>query len=179
MRNDQEVVPYSLLSMDDKFPQRKRLRLKEFDYSNNFYYFVTICIDNREEFFSEINKGKSILTKAGRIVEEIWRNLPKHYPCELDRFIIMPDHIHGILILDNQYVNTQKKSLSTIIQRFKTFTSRKINELLDGSAKFHWQKSFYDRIIRNERELYQIRKYIELNPLNWELEKDLPENLNL
>ncbi|HAB51990.1 MAG: hypothetical protein A2315_08520 [Ignavibacteria bacterium RIFOXYB2_FULL_35_12] len=159
--------------------QRKRLRLKEFDYSNSFYYFVTLCMENRKEFFSEIINEKSILTEKGRIVEEIWKNLPKYYPCELDEFIIMPDHIHGIVILDNKPGNVQKKSLSTIIQRFKTFTTKKINESLAGSEKFHWQKSFYDRIIRDERELFLIRNYMQLNPLNWELEKDLPENLNL
>ena len=136
-------------------------------------------MENRKEFFSEIINEKSILTEKGRIVEEIWKNLPKYYPCELDEFIIMPDHIHGIVILDNKPGNVQKKSLSTIIQRFKTFTTKKINESLAGSEKFHWQKSFYDRIIRDERELFLIRNYMQLNPLNWELEKDLPENLNL
>jgi REP element-mobilizing transposase RayT len=164
--------------MDEKFSQRKNLRLKEFDYSLNFYYFVTICMDERREFFSKITNEKSILTEYGKIVNEIWNNLPKYHPCEIDEFIIMPDHFHGIIILDNKS-GASRKSLSTIIQRFKTFTTKKINELLDEEYKFHWQKSFYDRIIRNEVELYKIRKYIQLNPLNWELEKDLPENLDL
>jgi len=164
--------------MDNKFPQRKRSRLKEFDYSINFYYFVTICLEERKQFFSEVRNEKSILTEYGKIVNEIWNNLPKYYPCEIDEFIIMPDHFHGIILLDNRS-GSNKKSLSTIVLRFKTFTTKKINELLDAKNKFHSQKSFYDRIIRNERELYQIRKYIQLNPLNWELEKDLPENLDL
>jgi len=164
--------------MSDIYPQRKKLRLKEFDYSLNFYYFVTICMDDRTEFFSEIRNEQSFLTRYGKIVNEIWNSLPKYHPCEIDEFIIMPDHIHGIIILDNKN-NSSRKNLSTIIQRFKTFTTKKINELLDEKNKFHWQKSFYDRIIRNERELYLIRNYIQLNPLNWQLEKNLPENLDL
>ncbi len=164
--------------MSEIYPQRKSLRLKEFDYSFNFYYFVTICMEVRRPFLSEIIGDKTILSKYGKIVNEIWNNLPKYHPCEIDEFIIMPDHIHGIIILDNKN-NSSRKNLSTIIQRFKTFTTKKINELLDEKNKFHWQKSFYDRIIRNERELYLIRNYIQLNPLNWQLEKNLPENLDL
>lgn len=69
--------------------------------------------------------------------------------------------------------------LSEIIRGFKTFSSKRINELLDNRKPFHWQKSFYDRIIRNEKELYQIRKYIMQNPIKWEIEKGIPENLDI
>jgi len=165
--------------MSEKYPQHKRLRLKEFDYSNNNYYFVTICMKVKKPFLSRIVNEKTILTKYGEIVSEIWNNLPKYYPCELDDFIVMPEHLHGILILDNKSKSDKKLTLSGIIQRFKTFSTKKVNESLDEKEKFYWQKSFYERIIRNERELYQIRKYIQLNPLKWEFENDLPDNLEL
>ena len=164
--------------MDNQLPNRKRTRLKEYDYSFNNFYFVTICMKNRREFFSNIINGKSVLTQFGGIVNEVWNNLPKYYPCELDEFIIMPDHVHAVLILNNDS-SRKRISLSTIMQRFKTFTSKKINESLADRDKFHWQKSFYDRIIRNDTELFMIRNYIQLNPLRWELEKDLPKNLDL
>lgn len=165
--------------MINEFPKRKRMRLKEYDYSNNAYYFITICMKDRKSFLSKIVSDKSILTKYGKIVNEIWNNLPKYYPCEIDEFIIMPEHFHSIIILNNKSSSDIKKSLSSIIQRFKTFSTKKINTLLQNNEKFYWQKSFYDRIIRNERELYEIRKYIRMNPLYWEIEKDLPENLDL
>ncbi|NWF90831.1 MAG: transposase [Ignavibacteriaceae bacterium] len=162
----------------NQLPQRKSTRLKEYDYSLNNYYFITICIEDRKEFLSEIKNEKNVLTKYGEIINQTLNNLSKFYPYELDEFVIMPDHIHAIIILDNKN-NSSRKSLSTIVQRFKTFTTKNINKILDEENKFKWQKTFYDRIIRNERELYQIRNYIRSNPLKWELEKDLPENLDL
>lgn len=159
----------------NKLPRRKLNRLIEYDYSLNNYYYVTICIKDRKEFLSEIKNEKSVLTKYGKIIDKTLHELPKFFPCELDEFVIMPDHIHVIIILDNKN-GSSRKSLSTIIQRFKTFTTTNINKLLNEENKFRWQKSFYDRIIRNERELYQIRNYIKLNPLKWEIEKNLPGN---
>ncbi|MBX3043464.1 MAG: hypothetical protein KIT33_05120 [Candidatus Kapabacteria bacterium] len=84
---------------------RKRNRLKDFDYSNDGYYFVTICTQNREEFFGKIKNGKMILNEYGAIVEKCWFDLPNHYKnCLLDEFIIMPNHIHGIVIIENYNV---------------------------------------------------------------------------
>lgn len=96
----------------------------------------------------------------------------------------MPDHFHGILILDNTLTFKNDKedklfSLSEIIGKFKSFSTRKIREILAKGEKFEWQKSFYDRIIRNESELYNIRKYIKENPLRWDIERNNPENLEM
>ncbi len=167
-----------------EFPKRKNTRLKEFDYSQSSYYFVTICIKRRRDFFSHIINNELVLTAYGKILDEVWNNLPKYYNVELDYYIIMPDHFHGIIIIDNTLTaidNESKKlvSLFDIIGKFKSFASRKIRELLSDEIKFEWQKSFYDRIIRNEKELYNIRKYIQENPLRWELEKNNPENLEM
>jgi len=160
-------------------PKRKRNRLQEYDYSNSGFYFITICIRNRNNFFCSIKNGNNILNDFGKIVEKRWKDLPSHYKnCELDFFIIMPDHIHGIVMVNNS-LDTESKnhSLSEIIRGFKTFSSKEINQVTRNEAKFQWQKSFYDRIIRNEKELYEIRKYIEQNPTKWDIEKNNPENL--
>ncbi len=111
-----------------------------------------------------------------------WLDLPNHYfNCELDYYVIMPDHVHGIIIIDNTLKNKNNKSenysLSEIMRGFKTFSSKRINEKLKIDKKFRWQKSFYDRIIRSENELYFIQNYIQLNPLKWDIEKNHPENL--
>jgi REP element-mobilizing transposase RayT len=157
-------------------PKRKRTRLKEYDYSQFGYYFITICIKDRKEFFSNIDNSSVVLTNFGNVISEILKNLPTFYNVEIDCYVIMPDHIHLIVILDK--AESQKKySLSEIIGKFKSFSGKKIREILEDYEKFEWQKSFYDRVIRDEKELYQIRKYIQENPLRWEIEKDNPENL--
>ena len=173
--------------------KRKRNRLKEFDYSNAGYYFVTICVNDRKDYFGKIKNEDCVLNEFGIIVKQILENIPVKYPyVELDYYVIMPNHIHIILIIDpseNVSVVTSRdlspvgspkpkiKSLSEIIGAFKTMSSKELH--LKGLKEFKWQRSFYDRIIRDERELYQIRKYIEQNPLSLEIDKQLPENLIL
>lgn len=164
--------------MKNKLPQRKRTRYKDFDYSSDGYYFITICVENRNNFFGIIYNGKINLNAYGNILEKCWLDLPNHYNCTIDYYSIMPDHFHGIIIIERSTNSNNKNySLSEIIRGFKTFSSRKINLELQNKDKFKWQKSFYDRIIRNEKELYQIRKYIEQNPLKWEFDKGITENL--
>ena len=158
------------------FPKRKSTRLKEYDYSQFGYYFITICMKNRKEFFSKIENSLVVLSKFGKLIDEVLINIPSYYNVEIDCYIIMPDHIHLIIILDKDE-NKKNYSLSDVMGKFKSFSCKKIREVLEDDEKFEWQKSFYDRIIRNEKELYQIRKYIKENPLRWEIEKDNPENL--
>ena len=167
----------------NKLPQRKNTRLKEYDYSQAGYYFVTFCMKDRREFFSHIVDSELILTKYGKIVDEVIKNLSILYKVEIDYYVIMPDHIHLILILD-EFVKTTSKgkiklSLSDIIGKLKSYSSRKIREILKEGEHFYWQKSFYDRVIRNEKELFFIRQYIQDNPINWEFEKNNPENLEM
>ncbi|MBI3125295.1 MAG: transposase [Ignavibacteriales bacterium] len=176
--------------MENKLPNRKHLRLTGFDYSTPGYYFVTICTMTKIEWFGEISGASVILNAKGKIVEDCWFDLQNHYPnCELDYYVIMPDHFHGIIIITEQDIVSRDGSethpnknrihgLSEIIRSFKSYSSRRINELPESKSKFHWQTSFYDRIIRNEKELLRIRKYIQDNPLKKELER-LPENLVL
>lgn len=173
--------------MRNDHPNRKRNRLKEYDYSNGGYYFVTICIKDRKNWFGEINNKNIILNNYGKTINDCWTDLVNHYRnCQVDEYIIMPNHFHGIVIIDNDISdkridgNTKIKlhGLSEIIRGFKTFSSRKINEL-SKAEKFNWQRSIYDQIIRNEKELYNIRRCIVQNPLKWELEKNIPENIEM
>lgn len=169
-----------------KLPNRKRNRMKGYDYSMLAYYFVTICTHDKEKMFGKVVGSYVVLNRFGKIALQCWNDLPNHYSnCELDYYIIMPDHVHGIIIINEcrhePMTRPNKKSyeLSEIVRGFKSFSSKRINLILDSGQKFHWQKSFYDRIIRNEKELWQIRKYIEQNPFKWEIENNLPENLEL
>ncbi len=172
--------------MYKNYPNRKLNRLKGYDYSQDGYYFMTTCIKDRIEYFGEIKDGIMFLNEYGKIVKQCWLDLIKHYwNCRLDEFIIMPNHVHGIVEINNNCEGTdlksvrtlinKKYSLSTIIQGFKVFSSRKINKQ-NPVIIFRWQRSFYDHIIRNEKSLYQIREYIQNNPLRWELDRNNPEN---
>jgi len=165
--------------------ERKRTRLKNYDYSENGYYFITICAKNREEWFGKVEKEVMILNHYGKIVNQCWDGLPNHYlNCSLDTFVIMPNHIHGIIVIrNNNTVGNGLKpfpthGLSEMIRGFKTFSSRKINEKIKSENKFEWQKSFYDHVIRNEKSLHNLRHYITFNALKWELDIENRRNIN-
>jgi len=161
---------------------RRCPRLKGYDYSQPGYYFITICVKHMVCCFGEIKVGQMILNEYGRIVENYWRNLPKYYKnCALDEFIIMPNHIHGVVnIVAADLKSARTPTLSMMVQGFKIFSTRKIHEGADFKSartdsqlmnKFHWQRSFYDSIVRDDDSLYRIRQYIRDNPKNWQIDK--------
>jgi putative transposase len=141
-------------------PNRKLNRLSGYDYSNAAYYFITIVA--RGGLLADIVDDSIQLNKYGNIVHNCWRSLFLSYRyLESDEFIILPDHLHAIVIINSS--GPAYASLSTLIGNFKSNASRKIHAA--GLKSFHWQRSFNDRIIRNEKELCNIRKYIKFNYL--------------
>ena len=160
---------------------RKANRHRLHDYSTPGYYYLTICIDDNEFKLSRIDNSKSILNDFGKIIQMNLMTIPKVYSSiKLDEYIIMPDHIHCILIItDNNYktYDRTKMLLSNAIQQFKKISTMQIKEF--GYRGKLWQRSFYDRIIRNERELYNVRKYIQENPLRYEIKNGYTDNLEL
>jgi len=178
--------------MSKQFPDRKRIRLKDYDYTKPGYYFVTINTNKNIQNVSKIINGKIELNESGKIIDKVWNNLPKHYPnCKLDEYIIMPNHVHGIIKLINcsegfrtipgKNVKTNKinHGLPEIIRGFKTFSSKTINKKNEPEQKFRWQKSYYDRIIRNKSELDNVRRYISSNPVNWENDQNNSGDVDL
>ena len=164
------------------------MRLKGYDYSQGGYYFVTICTKDREEWFGKIENGEMVLSMCGKVAGDFWSEIPLHFQhVQIDEFSVMPNHVHGILILEenivgNAYMRSHqgnafmhslqdrtKMSLSKIIQQYKASVTRKINSLEEG-LNFGWQKSFYDHVIRNDKSLDNLRQYIANNPLKWELD---------
>jgi len=163
--------------------KRKPTRLREYDYSNSGWYFVTICTDNKINYFGNIKNGKMVCNELGKLADSIWKNIPTHYPeVKLDHYQIMPNHLHGIIIIDQPTVGEghalplQIHSLTNIVGSYKSAVTKFTHK--NNYIKFKWQRSFYDRIIRNDRELYNIRKYIKQNPLKWEFENEI-DNLEL
>lgn len=160
----------------NKYPIRKRTRLKEYDYSNNAYYFITICVNDKKDAFGKVENNIVALNSYGLIIEKKLLNLSTRFcSVQIDYYVIMPNHFHCIFILEND--GSTEKTISEIIGAFKSLTTIEIHKA--GLADFKWQRSFYDRIIRDEKELFNIRQYIQQNPLQWELEKDNPDNLEL
>jgi len=163
---------------------RKLNRLRGFDYSATGAYFVTICVHGRECAFGSVIDGVMQVTQWGKIAENCWHDLPNHYlNGRLDAFVVMPNHVHGIVWI-GEFIDgndsaenglkpfltksaPKRHGLPEIIRGFKTFSSRRINEI-STNARFQWQKSYHDRIIRNDEELNKIRLYIIDNPGNWQ-----------
>jgi putative transposase len=166
---------------------RKSTRLKGWDYSNPGIYFVTLCVQDRACLFGEIIDGKMVMTDAGRYAKKCWMDIPSHFPAvELDEFVIMPNHIHRILMLRDVGANNHSplqnpkkssgtsKTIGSVIRGFKIGVTKWFRGVVpDGVA---WQRSFYDHIGRNEQELFRIRRYIRNNPFNWESDKEDPYN---
>ncbi|MCD4814102.1 transposase [bacterium] len=166
--------------------ERKRNRLLDYDYSAAGAYFITLCTHTRECLFGEIINGKIKLNEYGEIAMTYWEKPPHHYGhCRLDEYVIMPNHLHGIIVITNFVGNglkpfpttneTQHHGLPEIVRGFKTYASKTINQLRQTQGLPVWQKSYYDRIIRNDRELHSIRKYIQNNPLKWAEDEENPE----
>jgi REP element-mobilizing transposase RayT len=162
-----------------KKSQRKPLRFQGYDYSQPGAYFVTVCTDDRRCLFGQIIGGVVQLSKFGSAVEACWQALTQHYShVELDSFVVMPNHIHGIVRLtDGAAIDERGKTrhgLPEIIRAFKAFSSRQINALRHRTEPV-WQRNYYEHIIRNEESLNQIREYIETNPLRWHIDRENPE----
>ncbi|MCI8832801.1 MAG: transposase [Clostridia bacterium] len=143
--------------MENKLPTRKRLRIIEYDYSKEGMYFITICIKDRLELLGRIKDINYIeLTQEGTIVKESIKQIEKRYiNVEIDEYVIMPNHIHMILAVNNK----TKVTISRMIKQYKAYVSKKVGYAI-------WQKSFYEHIIRNEKEYIKIKNYIQNNIRN-------------
>ena len=180
---------------------RQSIRLKGYDYSQPGTYFVTLVAQNRERIFGTVEGNQIRLNKIGELVANCWLSIPKYFDiARLDEYVLMPNHFHGIINIDESYGKgeaslgiitspiesisgdasplqprgTQSRSLGAIIQNFKSVSTRKANRLYFEPGNKIWQRNYYERIIRNDRELNAIREYILDNPLNWALDKENP-----
>ena len=155
-----------------EFPQRKLHRLKTWDYSQTGYYFVTVCTHQKQPLLSRLHAVQNEVsvnpTKIGQIVLDCWEKMNTVSPyVQTDYFCLMPNHIHGIIIIDKPE-SVDAPSLSQLVRGFKSAATRLYNIQVSPAQKNKlWQSSFYDEIIRNEEMLYDIRKYIFGNPSKW------------
>ena len=169
-------------------------RLKGYDYSLPGQYFVTICTKGMVEWFGEIVDGVVKRNETGNIVAEEWQKTQEvRKNVLLDEWIIMPNHVHGIICITESSVETPHRddvetphrdvstmqnwkpnSLGSIINQFKSIATKRIRKI---QPDFAWQPRFYDRIIRDERGLVAVREYIHNNPIRWEEDRKHPNKI--
>ena len=179
---------------------RRSIRLRDYDYSQVGAYFVTVCTHNRTCLFGDVVDGEMVTNDAGRIVQAIWKALPLHYPgVALDEFVIMPKHVHGIIVLDsgvgaqfiappdadgsggaiNRALTTDALSasdrpptLGDIVRGFKARSTRLLRR--DRGYQRVWQRNYYEHVLRDKGSLSRVREYISNNPLHWAFDRENP-----
>ncbi len=153
------------------------MRLKTHAYRKGSY-FVTICTAGREPVFGRVDQGRVFLSAEGCVARACWLAIEEHFPfVRLDAFVVMPDHMHGIVHIDDPagrgvtcHAPTSRgfrlppKSLCSVIHAYKSSVTRDINRMRSESGAKIWQKGYHDRIIRDKRAYEDIRRYIIDNP---------------
>lgn len=159
-------------------PRRKTTRLQHYDYSQNGAYFVTICTARREPIFGKIvplsahavgagpRPARVELSPSGELVAQTWDDLPNHNTgLSLGPFIIMPDHIHGILILEGRAgLGPAPTAIPELVRQLKSFSSRRINKMLYTPKRVIWQRGYYEHVIRSQQDFDETAGYILGNP---------------
>ena len=151
---------------------------------------MTICVKDHACLFGDVEQGEMILNEYGHVVTKCWYDLTNHYAgITLDAFIVMPNHIHCIIVINNDVgagfnINVgaglkpaptdKRHGLSEIVRAFKTFSSRYINQIRNTPGIPVWQRNYYEHVIRTEKEFNQITEYIVNNPIQWELDTENP-----
>jgi len=180
-------------SQTEEKKKRKSIRLPAYDYSLFGAYFITICVKDMKCILGDVIEKEMNLNRFGKVADSMWSEIANCYDnVDLDEFIIMPNHMHGIIIIgpfhekessSTGFVGAIQESpamtilqrrrmlLSKIVGRYKMRSAKKINQERKTPGISVWQRSFYKHIIRNDDDLFNIRDYIVKNPINWSKEK--------
>jgi REP element-mobilizing transposase RayT len=185
---------------DPNIYHRRSIRIPSYDYSQDGWYFVTICTQNRKCMFGEMVKNQMRLNNAGFMVKTWWQKVTNKFPLvQTDEYVVMPNHFHGIINIvgatpcgrpdvcgppisgntDNELGQSRgiAPTLADIVNWFKTMTT---NEYIRGVKEKYWipfpgrlwQRNYYEHVIRNEDELNRFRHYIADNPANWQTDEE-------
>ena len=175
---------------DPEKHHRRSVCLKEYNYSEPGTYFITICSWLRGFIFGEIINGKMELNEYGMIAEQEWLNNVHVSPhIDSDKFIVMPNHIHGIMIINrrgvlqyapaNDALQSPTQTIGSIVRGYISTTTRQVNIIRNTPGMPVWQRNYFEHLIRNEFELNNIREYMRNNTLRWAFDKDNPLNIQI
>ena len=168
--------------MENGLPERKPLRMSHYDYNTPGAYFLTFCTHDRKHLLSRIvgaihESPEPQLTACGKIVDTILQNIPEHLHVTIDRYVIMPNHVHLITIITEDDVRRaihesplQARSvMSKLVGYIKMNASKAIRQRYGDVTV--WQRGYYDHVIRNREDYLALSEYIQTNPIRWELDK--------
>jgi putative transposase len=174
------------MKLDPILHHRRSIRLADYDYSKPGSYFVTICTKSHTTVFGEVIDYQMHLSELGEIVNKCWSEMPGHFPTiKLDQFIVMPNHIHMIVVIMdlngrgrvNPTPTVRSITLGDIVGGFKSISAMLVNMIRNTKGQPLWQRNYYEYIIRNENDLMEKRQYILDNPARWHLDRNNPINL--
>lgn len=169
---------------------RRSIRLQNYDYAQSGAYFVTICTQHRACVLGEVVDGQMRLSELGLIAAQGWQWLAEQYAhVQLDAWVVMPNHLHGILVLTDDQPHEKggsrtapavaRKPVGRLVGAFKTVTTKQINalnEVADDLLKpLFWQRNYHEHVVRNEADLSRLREYVVNNPMKWVLDSLHPE----
>jgi putative transposase len=177
----------NLMRFNPDMHHRRSIRLMGYDYSRAGAYFVTVCTQQRACLFGEVAAGRMLINDAGRIVRQVWDELPNRFSTiALDAFVVMPNHVHGTIVVvgaglappntwapprvcpvQHMGAASSAPTVSDIVRAFKSISAIRVNRHLSRSGQPLWQRNYYERIIRDEDEMGRIREYIATNPAHW------------
>jgi REP-associated tyrosine transposase len=179
------------MPFDPRVHHRSSIRLKGYDYTQAGAYFVTLVVSHREYWLGNMHSDTVVLSEMGKMVKECWLKLPQTFNIQLDEWVIMPNHLHGIIVIEwkrtgeasarniehnirnsradasPQPNGTIHGSLGAIIQNYKSVSTRRVNQMRGTPGLPLWQRNYYERIIRDEGEWGRIRSYIQENQARW------------
>ncbi len=203
---------------DPRVHHRRSIRLRGYDYAQPGLYCVTIVVQGRRTIFGEIVEGAMRANDVGRIVEEVWGELPAHFACaDTDAFVLMPNHVHAIVVICEPDERSNRvgaglavgggeggetppslraaalavgaseggetpplpvffgrPTLGQVVAYFKYRSAKRINALRGTPGEPLWQRNYYEHVVRDERDLQRLRRYIEENPVRWDLDDENP-----
>jgi REP element-mobilizing transposase RayT len=174
---------------DKEHCQRRSIRLKDYDYSQEGAYFVTICTYRKVCILGEIMNAEPRLNKYGNPVSKCWLEIPYHFPnAAIDTFVVMPNHFHGIVVIQDcrgevaspaprgaETAPLRRHTLGQIMAYFKYQSTKAINQIRHTPGARLWQRNYYEHVIRNEHDLNDIRQYILDNPVKWDMDEENPK----